>query len=279
VARKTGYSKRQKLVDQWHRKNSVFWKDIYKRKDLDAFLIQQRHLTALNYIFDLSFPEATNTLEIGCGAGFMSIALERAGFTVTAIDSLREMIELTQQNARDAGVDNRIVAVTGDVHELPFQSRSFSLVVALGVTPWLSSLRKALAEIARVLVPGGCVVLQASNLYHLNSILDPLLTPAFESIRKSVKHGLERAGLYSPSKKPQPHYFSPKNFSSYLREAKLADVRDTTVGFGPFTLLGCRILPERIGYRVHQKLQQYADDGFPIIRNAGFEYIVLAKKM
>jgi ubiquinone/menaquinone biosynthesis C-methylase UbiE len=278
VARKKDILK-QKLVDEWHRKNSVFWNDIYKRTDLNAFLIQQRHLTALKYIHDLSFPEATNTLEIGCGAGLMAIALAKAGFTVTAIDSLREMIELSQRNARDAGVANQINSMISDVHGLAFQDQSFDLVVALGVTPWLFSLRKALAEIARVLVPGGCVVLQASNVYHLNRILDPVLTPAFEPIRKSVKKGLERAGLYNPSKKPQPRFFSPKNFNLYLREANLANVRDTTLGFGPFTLLGRSILPDRIEHMVHQKLQQCADNGFPILRMAGFEYIVLAKKI
>jgi len=279
VAGKSDYSKSQKSVDEWHRRNSLFWNDIYKRKDLYAFFIQQRHLTALNYIKDLSFPEGTNALEVGCGAGFMAIALAKAGFTVTAIDSLREMITLSQQNARDAGVDNKIDAVLGDVCELAFQDQSFGLVVALGVTPWLFSLRKALVEIVRVLVPGGYVVLQASNLYHLNPILDPLLTPAFEPIRKSVKHGLEIAGLYKPSKKPEPHYFSPKNFKLHLREANLEDVRDKTVGFGPFTLLGRRVLPDWMAYRVHQKLQQYADSGFPILRMTGFEYMVLAKKM
>jgi len=279
MAGKSEYSKEQKSVDEWHRKNSLFWNDIYKRKDLCAFLIQQRHFTALNYIKDLSFPEGTNALEVGCGAGFMAIALAKAGFMVTAIDSLHEMTTLSQKNARDAGVDNKIDAVLGDVHGLAFQDQSFGLVVALGVTPWLFSLRKALVEIARVLVPGGHVVLQASNLYHLNRMLDPLLTPAFEPFRKSVKHGLERAGLYKPSKKPEAQYFSPKNFKSHLRVANLANVRDTTIGFGPFTLLGHRILPDWMAYRVHQKLQQYADSGFPILRMTGFEYIVLAKKM
>jgi ubiquinone/menaquinone biosynthesis C-methylase UbiE len=279
VAGKSDYSKKQKSVDEWHRRNSLFWNDIYKRKDVCAFFIQQRHLTAFNYINDLSLPEGTNVLEVGCGAGFMAIALAKAGFTVTAIDSLREMITLSQQNAKDAGVDNKIDAVLGDVHELAFQDHSFDLIVALGVTPWLFSLRKALVEIARILEPGGYVVLQASNLYHLNRILDPLLTPLLEPVKKSVKHGLEIAGLYNSSKKPEPHYFSPKNFKSHLRNANLANVRDTTIGFGPFTFFGLRILPDWIGYRIHQKLQQYADNGFPILRMAGFEYIVLAKKM
>jgi ubiquinone/menaquinone biosynthesis C-methylase UbiE len=279
MAGKSDYSKEQKSVDEWHRRNSLFWNDIYKQKDLCAFFIQQRHLTALNYINDLSFPEGTNALEVGCGAGFMAIALAKAGFTVTAIDSLREMIRLSQKNARDAGVDNKIDAVLGDVHGLAFQDQSFGLVVALGVTPWLFSLRKALIEIARILKPDGYVVLQASNLYNLNRLLDPLLTPLLEPVKKRLKHGLEIAGLYDSSKKPEPHYFSPKNFKSHLRKVKLANVRDTTIGFGPFTLLGRRILPDWIGSRVHQKLQQYADSGFPILRMAGFEYIVLAKKM
>jgi ubiquinone/menaquinone biosynthesis C-methylase UbiE len=255
------------------------WTDVYKKKDLFSFFIQQRHTKALNYIDELSLPETTRVLEIGCGAGFMVVALAETGFVVTAIDSVPEMIKLTQRHAKKTGMDNRIHATIGDVHELAFQDQSFGLVIALGVTPWLPDLRKALAEIARVLIPGGYVVLQAANRYRLNHLLDPLLTPAFEPIRKGVKHGLERAGLYNPLGAPEAHYYSIRDFNMHLREVNLANVRDTTIGFGPFTLLEQRIFTDQIGQSINQKLQQYADSGFPILRSTGHEYIVLAKKI
>ncbi len=278
IVDKTDYPHKQKLVDEWHRGRSTFWTEVYQRKDLYASLIRLRHTTALNYVDELFLSKTTRILEIGCGAGFMAVALARKGFTVEAVDSVRSMIELTRAHARQTGMDNRIHATIGDVHELAFQDQSFDLIIALGVIPWLPNLRKALVEISRVLTAGGYFVLDASNRYCLNHLLDPLLNPAFGPIRKRVKHGLERAGLYKPWKNYEPHTYSIKDFDSYLREVNLMDIKNTNIGFGPFTFLKHSIFPDRIGLRIHQKLQRYVDSGFPILRSTGRGYIVLARK-
>jgi ubiquinone/menaquinone biosynthesis C-methylase UbiE len=278
IVGKTDRSHEQKLVDEWHRRRSTFWTEVYQKKNLYAFLIQMRHVVALDYIDTLSLPKITNALEIGCGAGLMAVALAKREFRVEAVDSVPAMIKLTRQHARQAGVDNRINAMCGDAHELAFQDQTFDLIVTLGVTSWLPNLRKALAEIARVSKPGGYIVLSADNRYRLNHIIDPLLTPAYEPIRKWMKRGLERAGLYNPWKRAEQHYYSPKEFNAYLREVNLTNVRNSNIGFGLFTFFQKSILPDRIGLRIHQKLQQYANSGFPILPWAGIHYIVLARK-
>jgi ubiquinone/menaquinone biosynthesis C-methylase UbiE len=278
IVDKTNHVHEQKLVDEWHRRKSAFWAEVYQRKDLFAFLVQQRLVTALNYVDELSLPKTTRALEIGCGAGFMAVALAEKGFTVTAIDSLPEMTKLTRARARQTDMDNRIHTTIGDAHELAFQDQSFDLIIALGVIPWLHNLRKALVEITRVLIPGGYVVLDTSNRDCLMHLLDPLSSPAFEPIRKGVKRGLERAGLYNSWKRAEQHYYSIKDFNAYLREVNLTNIRNTNIGFGPFRLLQQNIFPNRIELRIHQKLQQYADSGFPILRSTGREFIVLARK-
>jgi len=208
----------------------------------------------------------------------MAVALAEKGFTVAAIDSVPAMTKLTHAHARQAGMDNRIHETIGDAHELAFQDQTFDLIVALGVASWLPNLRKALVEIARVLIPGGYVVLSMHNRYCLDRLLDPLLTPAFEPIRKRVKHGLERVGLYNPGKRAEQHYYSTKEFNAHLREANLTNIRNTNIGFGPFTFLQHRILPDRIGLRIHQKLQQHANSEFPFLRSTGVIHIALARK-
>jgi len=275
---KTDYHQEQKLVDEHFDASSTFWTDIYQRKDVLGIIFRRRQAVALNYVDELSLPKTAHILDIGCGAGFMAIALAQRGFSVETVDHAPPMIKLTQRHARQRGMENKIHATIEDVHELTFENQSFDLIVALGVVIWLHDLRKALAEIARVLVSGGYVVLTMNNRYAAHVFLDPLSTPAFEQIRKGVKRALEITGLRNPRNVARLRTYSIKEFNQYLCEANLTNTKNTNVGFGPFTILGHNILSDRIGVKIHQKLQQYADSGYPILCSLGSQYIVLARK-
>lgn len=90
----------------------------------------------------------TRVLEVGPGPGEVSERIQRElGAQVVAIDVSERMVEL----ARGRGVDARV----GDVQELPFADDEFDLVVAAWVLFHLPDLDRGLAEIARVLRPGG----------------------------------------------------------------------------------------------------------------------------
>jgi hypothetical protein len=51
-----------------------------------------------------------------------------------------------------------------------------------------------------------------------------------------------------------------------------------TLGFGPFTLFGQRLLPHSLGVKVHRSLQDLADRAVPFICSRGAEYVVRARK-
>jgi SAM-dependent methyltransferase len=90
-------------------------------------------------------------LEVGCGPGELAERLVRElGAEVTAVDVSPRMVDL----ARARGVDARV----GDVQELPFEPGSFDCVVAAWVLFHVPDLDRGLAEIARVLRPGGSLV-------------------------------------------------------------------------------------------------------------------------
>ena len=72
------------------------------------------------------------------------------GAEVVALDVSERMVEL----ARARGVDARV----GDVQELPFADASFDTVVAAWMLYHVPDLDRGLAEIARVLAPGGRLV-------------------------------------------------------------------------------------------------------------------------
>ena len=245
-------------------------------------MYRKRQAVALSYVDELALPRTARVLEIGCGAGFMAIALAKKGFAVEAVDHVHAMIELTQRHARQTGVDSLVHAAIEDVHELTYEDQSFDLLVALGVVTWLHDLRKALVEITRVLTPGGYAVLSIDNRYRIHTLIDPLLSLAFESIRKRVGRELERVLLERTGLRQQrndlSHLYSIKEFNQYLREANLTSIKNTSIGFGPFRILGLSIFSDQIGVKVQQKLQQYADSGCPILRSIGSQYIVLIRK-
>jgi ubiquinone/menaquinone biosynthesis C-methylase UbiE len=272
----------QKLVDKFFDTHVTYWKDTYKGEDIDGIIYQRRQVVALNYIDGLGLKTTARLLEIGCGAGLLSTALAKRGFFVEAIDHAQAMIELTKKRAKIKGVENQINACTGDIHELSYRDRSFDLIVALGVIPWLHDFRKALAEISRVLASEGYVVLSMDNALRMTTLLDPLTFPVLVRIRLLVRRRLEKAGLLSSwnpwSNAPPYTRHSIREFNKSLCEAGLIVVKSKSVGFGPFTLFGHRLFSEASGVKIQEKLQEYSDKGYPILRSTGSQYIVLATR-
>jgi SAM-dependent methyltransferase len=103
-------------------------------------------------------PEGARVLEIGCGPGHLSIMLARRhGLDVTGLDLDPAMVERARANA-DRSANDRgrgPTFVVGDVASLAFPDGSFDLVVStLSMHHWADP-SAGLAEIARVLRPGG----------------------------------------------------------------------------------------------------------------------------
>jgi len=90
-------------------------------------------------------------LDACCGTGDLAIAAERAGGRVTGLDFSEQM--LVRARAKSDGVE----WVLGDVTALPFDDASFDAVtVGFGIRN-VPDLDAGLAELARVLRPGGRV--------------------------------------------------------------------------------------------------------------------------
>jgi 2-polyprenyl-3-methyl-5-hydroxy-6-metoxy-1,4-benzoquinol methylase len=265
----------QRLVDERFEAESTFWRDTYQRNDALGIINQQRQAAALKYVDQLSLPKTARVLEVGCGAGFLAVALAQRGFRVEAVDHAPAMVELTRRHARETGVNRLIHASIEDVHQLSFEDESFDLVVSLGVINWLHDLRKALAEITRVLKHGEYTVLNSARAH---ALLNPLAIPQFESILEGVIPKLRRAVARDPRRVAPPHMYLPKEINRYLCDANLTIIKGTSVGLGPFRILNHDMFPYQAGVKIQQKLQQYADRGYPILRSAGAQYVVLARK-
>ena len=144
------------------------WRSIYEEVLVYAIIHRERQATALDWIDGLGLPEGTPVLDVGCGAGLTAVALAGRGFNVTAIDAAPAIwTQLTEQLARRRHSSDRLSASVADVHDLPVEDGSYALVVGLGVLPWLHSPDRALEEMARVVRPGGYVLVNVDNLLRL----------------------------------------------------------------------------------------------------------------
>ncbi|MCW5962977.1 MAG: class I SAM-dependent methyltransferase, partial [Bryobacterales bacterium] len=104
--------------------------------------------------------------EVGCGTGWVS-AQFRARYPECPITSLDlELAGLSYARRRE--LDHLVL---GDIRRLPLASASFRLLMALDVIAHLGrgEERLALEEFARVLAPGGLLLLRASAFHWLRS--------------------------------------------------------------------------------------------------------------
>jgi SAM-dependent methyltransferase len=102
-------------------------------------------------------------LEVGGGPGELAEWMqEELAAEVAFVDLSPRMVEL----ARERGV----AAEQGDVQALPFPDSSFDTVVAAWMLYHVPDLDRGLAEIARVLIPGGRLLAVTNSLDHLREL-------------------------------------------------------------------------------------------------------------
>lgn len=102
-------------------------------------------------------------LELGCGAGTYVRLLAKRGHSVVGLDY--SLPSLDRAVAADLARAGNYVA--GDASRLPFRAGSFKAVTCIGVLQTLEQHDTTLAEIARVLEPGGVAVVETLNPWNL----------------------------------------------------------------------------------------------------------------
>jgi ubiquinone/menaquinone biosynthesis C-methylase UbiE len=104
-----------------------------------------------------TMPPDARVLEVGCGPGHLSLRLARqSGVDVTGLDLDPAMIDRARANADRVAIErHQLSFVVGDVAALPFPDGSFDLVVSMLSMHHWDDAKVGLAEIGRVLSPGG----------------------------------------------------------------------------------------------------------------------------
>ena len=95
-------------------------------------------------------------LDVATGTAGVAIPLaKRTGASVTGIDISEAMLARGRERVRSAGLDERISLKAGRAEELPFPSESFDAVSFTYLLRYVQDPAATLAELARVLRPGG----------------------------------------------------------------------------------------------------------------------------
>lgn len=100
-------------------------------------------------------------LDVGCGGGVLAEEFARLGPQVTGIDVSDASLEVARAHARTQGLP--IGYQAGSATQLPFDGSSFEAVSCCDVLEHIPDWEQVIAEVGRVLVPGGLFLFDTIN--------------------------------------------------------------------------------------------------------------------
>jgi demethylmenaquinone methyltransferase / 2-methoxy-6-polyprenyl-1,4-benzoquinol methylase len=131
----------------------------------------------------------SRVLDACCGTGDLALAAERAGGKVTGLDFSERMLARAREKSQT------VEWVLGDVTALPFEDRSFDAVtVGFGIRN-VPDLEAGLAELARVVRPGGRVA--CLEITRPEGILKPFFRLWFDGLIPLAGKVLPGGGAYT----------------------------------------------------------------------------------
>lgn len=128
-------------------------------RELDEYRYDK--LNYLPRLVDFNSYRGKRLLEIGCGAGVDLVRFAQAGAIVTGVDLSTTSIELARRNFVQHNLAADLRIMNGE--ELQFPDDMFDVVFAHGVLQYTADANRMIAEIHRVLKPGGEAIMMVYN--------------------------------------------------------------------------------------------------------------------
>ena len=174
-------------------------------------------------------------LDVACGTGDSTIAVARAlapGSRIIGSDISEGMMRFVMEKAEKAGVADRVDVEAADAEMLPYADASFDRVIcAFGVRNFEHK-ERGLAEMYRVLKPGGRVVILELSVPE-NRLLRWVYSLYFKHILPMIGgavSGDKAAYAYLPGSVFR--FPSPVVFGRMMSDAGFARVRRRSLTFG-----------------------------------------------
>ena len=169
--------------------------------------------------------EGMRFLDVAAGSGALAIPAARAGARVTAIDRSPVMLEHLRRRAHDEGlaIDTRVM----DGHALAFPDDTFDMAGSQFGVMLFPDMPRALAEMARVVRPGGRVLVHAYGDPHRIDFLG-FLVGAVQSVRPGFRRPAVGSRRPSNSSWRNPDVSAPGDAKRRPSRSQVRDGHETT---------------------------------------------------
>lgn len=195
----------------WNQRSVNMW-DNGSRKDIIPFV--EKHMEKGSKVYD-----------IGCGDGYGSYKLHKAGFDVAGMDLSSEMIT----HAKERIPNEEVSFIQGDVMDLPFADNSCDGIMSINVLEWTEIPANALKQLSRVLKKDGllCVGILGptagprthsyARIYGEKAIANTMMPWEFEKLAKENNFTyIDGFGVYRDKVKAQNQEGLPRELKQAL---------------------------------------------------------------
>jgi SAM-dependent methyltransferase len=177
----------------------------------------------LGEILRYSDTNGLDVLDVGCGQGIDLYRYAVAGATATGLDLTPRHVELARVHLQAMGVQADVIV--GDAERLPFANATFDRVSSNGVLHHTPNMQQALAEIRRVLRPGGQATIIVYNRSSIHFWLQQILWGGIRYgglFRKGYRRLL--ADIEVGPGQPLVRVYSPRQLRKMLSRARFRGV-------------------------------------------------------
>ncbi len=190
----------ESLTQEFFERNAIQWYAQFAGTEDYKVYPNFRLPKAMDYFSRLA-PSLERAVDIGCGAGIAFKPLTDVGFgKIDAFDFSPNMVDLARAEADRHGLGDRVTLVPGELNTLHPGENLFDAALALGVACYVDDLKAFLADVARVLKPGGVFCLdfrnKAFNLFSTNAYTAEL-SP--EAVRALLDEFAAEIAAYKPT--------------------------------------------------------------------------------
>jgi SAM-dependent methyltransferase len=173
-------------------------------------------------------------LDAGCGPGTSGIILAEMGGTVIGIDISSQAVAMAEERARRKGVN--FSPVLSDLESLPARNDSFDICFSGWVLHHFPDIGSALSELARVLKPGGRILIAEPNESNPAVRLSRL-------VEGLAQRWISRAGWDTPNRSTHLH----NHYVAALQELGFTDIQVNSCFSGDLLPLPVKPQSRRLG--------------------------------